>query len=78
MLKPGSRVFILENMAEKVKQSKQRTDLRQSKEVQAAIDYGIDISMLIHNVSRSYTERIRRHQIALNTVEKLRKVKYIW
>jgi len=47
----------------------------QPKEIQAAIDYGIDISMLIQNVSRGCTERIMRHQIALNTVEKLRKAR---
>jgi hypothetical protein len=47
----------------------------QAEEIQAAIDYGIDISMLIQNVSRGYTERIIRHQIALNTVEKLRKAR---
>jgi len=47
----------------------------QAAEVQAAIDYGIDISMLIDNINRSFTERIIRHQIALNTVEKLRKAR---
>lgn len=41
-------------------------------EIQAAVDYGIDVSMLIDNIRRSYSERIKRHQIALNTVEKLR------
>jgi hypothetical protein len=43
--------------------------------IQAAIDYGIDVSMLADNLRRSVTERIRRHQIALNTAEKLRKAK---
>ncbi|TKJ37180.1 MAG: hypothetical protein CEE38_09820 [Planctomycetes bacterium B3_Pla] len=47
----------------------------QAAEIQAAIDYGIDVSMLIDNINRSCTERIRRHQIALNTAEKLRKAK---
>jgi hypothetical protein len=47
----------------------------QIEQIQAAIDYGIDISLLIQNVSRSYTERIIHHQIALNTVEKLRKAR---
>jgi len=47
----------------------------QAAEIQAAIDYGIDVSMLIQNVKRSCTERIIRHQIALNTVEKLRKAR---
>ena len=42
-----------------------------------AEDFGIDISMLIDNSKRTPTERIRRHQIALNTVEKLRKAKHI-
>jgi len=47
----------------------------QAAEIQAAIDYGIDVSMLIQNIGRSCTERIMRHQIALNTVEKLRKAR---
>jgi hypothetical protein len=44
-------------------------------EIQAAIEYGIDISMLIDNIGRSYSERIKRHQIALNTIEKLKEAK---
>ena len=43
--------------------------------VQAAVDYGIDVSALIANSCRSCTERIKRHQIALNTAEKLRKAR---
>jgi hypothetical protein len=46
-------------------------------EIQAAADYGIDISMLIENLKRTPEERIRRHQIALNTVKSLRKAKRI-
>jgi len=49
--------------------------LQQADEVKAAIDYGIDVSMLIDNIKRSPAERIRRHQIALNTAQKLRKAK---
>jgi hypothetical protein len=45
--------------------------------IQAAADYGIDISMLIENLKRTPEERIRRHQIALNTVKVLRKAKRI-
>jgi hypothetical protein len=45
--------------------------------IQAAADYGIDISMLIENLKRSPEERIRRHQIALNTVKSLRKAKLV-
>jgi hypothetical protein len=41
-------------------------------EIQSAVDYGIDVSMLIANIGRSYSERIKRHQIALNTAEKLK------
>ena len=44
-------------------------------EVQAAVEYGIDISMLKDNLKLSPAELIRRHQIALNTAEKLRKAK---
>jgi hypothetical protein len=43
--------------------------------IQAAIDYGIDVSMLADNLRRSVTERIRRHQIALGVATKLRKAK---
>ena len=50
---------------------------RQIDQIQAAIDHGIDISMLIQNIKRSYTERIVRHQIALNAVEKLRNAKHL-
>jgi F0F1-type ATP synthase beta subunit len=48
----------------------------QADEVQAAVDYGIDIEMLIDNIKRGPGERIRRHQTALNTAEKLREAKH--
>ena len=48
----------------------------QADEIKKAIDYGIDVSMLIENMARSYTERVIRHQIALNTGEKLRKARH--
>jgi hypothetical protein len=44
----------------------------QATEIRAAVEYGIDVSMLIDNICRSYSERIKRHQIALNTAEKLK------
>jgi hypothetical protein len=47
----------------------------QADPIRAAADYGIDISALIDNAGRSCTERIKRHQIALNTAEKLRKAR---
>ena len=65
-------------MASKPKQNKlARNNGRQTDEIQAAIDYGIDVSMLIQNMDRSYTERIIRHQIALNTAEKLRNARHV-
>jgi len=63
-------------MAAKLKKSKmQKNKSQQIDQIQAAINHGIDISMLIQNIRRGYTERIVRHQIALNTVEKLRKAR---
>jgi hypothetical protein len=63
-------------MANEKKQKKPRQiNTGQAEEIQAAIDYGIDVSMLMQNISRSYSERIRRHQIALNTAEKLWKAR---
>jgi hypothetical protein len=41
-------------------------------ELAAARDYGVDIRMLKANLNRPVIERIRRHQIALDTFEKLR------
>jgi hypothetical protein len=76
MLKPKNRRLIIGNMAAKSKKKKiSKSESQQAAEIQAAIDYGIDVSMLIQNVKRSYAERIRRHQIALNTAEKLRKAR---
>ena len=48
---------------------------RQLPEIQAAVDYGIDVQQLMDNLKRTPAERIRRHQMALNAVEKLRKAK---
>ena len=57
------------------KNAKRRDKSRQKDPIRAAIDYGIDVSMLADNLRRSVTDRIKRHQIALNTAEKLRKAK---
>lgn len=77
MLKPYSRTFIIENMAAKLKKSKiPKSKSEQIDEIQAAIDYGIDVAMLIDNINRDPSDRIRRHQMALNTAEKLRKAKH--
>ena len=76
MLKPYGGAFIIEDMTAKSNKSKiLKSKSHQIAEIQAAIDHGIDISMLIQNISRGCTERIIRHQIALNTLEKLRKAR---
>lgn len=43
--------------------------------VQAAAEYGIDVTQLRDNLALTVAERLRRHQIALNTVEFLQKAK---
>jgi len=45
--------------------------------IRAAADYGIDIPMLIDNMARTPAERIRRHQIALETFRVLRRTKRV-
>jgi len=54
---------------------KAKSDFTPDDEIRNAADFGIDISMLLDNIKRSPAERIRRHQIALNTALKLRKAK---
>lgn len=61
--------------AKQKKNNKPKSKSVQTDPVQAAIDYGIDVSALIDNTGKSCTERIKRHQIALNTAEKLRKAR---
>ena len=51
--------------------------IERSPELAAARDYGVDIQMLQANLNRPVIERIRRHQIALDTFEKLRKAKKV-
>jgi len=45
--------------------------------VQDAIDYGIDISALRDNLALTPAERLRRHEVALDMVEMLRKAKRV-
>lgn len=47
--------------------------VRQIPEWAIAKEYGIDVAMLLDNTRRSPAERIKRHQVALNTVLMLRK-----
>ena len=53
--------------------SEKRQNFQDIKELITAAEYGIDVSALIDNVHRTPAELIRRHQIALDTAEKLRK-----
>ncbi|MHC4517941.1 MAG: hypothetical protein ACYTAS_05085 [Planctomycetota bacterium] len=43
--------------------------------VHAAAEYGIDVAQLRDNLALTVAERLRRHQIALDTVEMLRKAR---
>jgi hypothetical protein len=52
---------------------KKRTRPRDA--VQEAIDSGIDVAALRDNLALTVTERLRRHEIALHTVEMLRKAR---
>ena len=44
-------------------------------ELADAYEYGIDVEMLVSNVRRPVEERIRRHQIALDTFNMLKGAK---
>ena len=59
------------------KDYKNGNDSHKADEIRQAEDFGLDIYMLMENIKRKPAERIRRHQIALNTAEKLRKAKPI-
>jgi hypothetical protein len=61
--------------AKQDKSAKTNSKSVQTDPIQAAIDYGIDVSALVDNAGRSCSERIKRHQIALNMTEKLRKAR---
>lgn len=56
-------------------QPKPQEQARSADAVREAMEYGIDISMLRANLALSPTERLRRHQIALDTVEMLQKAR---
>jgi hypothetical protein len=43
--------------------------------VEAAAAYGIDVSQLRDNLTLTVAQRLRRHQIALDTVEMLQKAR---
>lgn len=65
-----------------MRQRKNKTDRfspskRRKDPIKAAADYGIDIPMLMANLKRSPAERIRRHQIALDMFNALRRSKRV-
>jgi len=67
-----------DDVAKRTKTSvKSVNDKKNTDTVRAPIEYGIDISILKANLKRTPAERIKRHQIALNTVEKLKEAKFI-
>lgn len=55
--------------------TKIKRQAQQSDPFQEAIDYGIDVQMLIDNLKRTPSQRVRRHQIALDTVKMLQKAR---
>lgn len=54
----------------------ERTQPEPPEAIREAVEYGIDISMLRANLALTPAERLRRHQIALNTAEMLQKAKH--
>ena len=61
-----------ENKNVKISSPRRRKD-----PILAAAEYGVDIPMLMANLDRTPAERIRRHQIALDTFRMLRKAKRV-
>ena len=51
--------------------------INESEELEEARQDGIDLWALWHNLQRTPAERLRRHYIAWNTVQKLRKAKFV-
>ena len=64
-------------MAQRRNNKSAKTNAVKTDAVRTAVEFGIDVSALIDNLRRSPEERIRRHQIALNSIEKLRRAKRV-
>ena len=60
-------------MQNKSQKDKATTPVYQTDAIRAAAEYGIDIPMLTANLKRTPAERIRRHQMALDSVLIMRK-----
>jgi len=54
-----------------IKKKKRKDD------IQKAIDFGVDVQMLKDNLKRSVSERIKRHQQALDFLNILKKAKRV-
>jgi hypothetical protein len=54
-----------------IKKKKRKDD------IQKAIDFGVDVQMLEDNLKRSVSERIKRHQQALDFLNILKKAKRV-
>jgi len=64
-------------MDPKPKQRAGRTRRRPADPLREAAEYGIDVDMLRDNLALTVAERLRRHDIALATVEMLRKARFL-
>jgi hypothetical protein len=64
-------------MTAKPKRQIRKACIKPPDAVQEAIDYGIDVAAIRDNLALTPTERLRRHQIALNTVEMLQKARSV-
>ena len=51
--------------------------INESPDLAEARENGVDLWALWHNLQRTPAERLRRHQIALETLKKLRKAKKV-
>jgi hypothetical protein len=60
-----------------MKQVKNKSHQPTKDPIRAAANYGIDIPMLMANLKRTPAERVRRHQIALDLFNALRKAKNV-
>jgi hypothetical protein len=54
-----------------------RALLKNNPAMAKAARYGVDIALLLDNLKRPISERIRRNQEALNAMNKLRKAKLL-
>jgi hypothetical protein len=64
-------------MANRRNNKSAKSDAVEADPIRAAAEFGIDIEAMKDNLKLSVGERIRRHQIALNTIEKLRRAKRV-